>query len=462
MNLQNYLGDNSYVAITQKLVNNINTCQPQTIRGKKLIEDLQVKLNESTTPMVEIKSFETNAKELSSEDATLADTLKLIKAENAAGDFNYLINLAKEEHIINERNSGNPRPEQILADIEQLFNDPSNVVIEAIRNNLFDEKLNSELYVNLKNDLTINPNAVNDFPKSTNKIKKLNESTQVNLSGLQKYNPIAIKYPEADRNIFITQFNALTVETLDDKPQFKPVEVKLPASYEKLALALGGVNYNYHEDRFETTNGLWDFDLAIDNTGKVLLMDDDGPIEIPVNDLSGLFIETIKHLNNSDDVKMKMSTEADRFNVIANNYNKLIKLDSLSVVSDDANYIMMDNDISKPELIANNLTNQLAFDSFNSMVEQLNESFKSDCSSVFNQQLVFEQELIDESYAVKQQLNENQQTLNKLIESTQKVIDIAEDGSPAQIEAENELKQLNESLKLNIDDLRETMSKPLY
>lgn len=470
MDLNTYLGENSYPSIKQKLFESINNCTPETIRGKQMIDNLIVTLNESAIPMMEIKQFQTNAESVSKEDVKIKEILDFIKKENAAGDFNYLINLCKEEHLLNEKRSGVPAPEQTLTEINHLFDAPSNEVIKAIKNNLFGD-LSSDLYGEIRQELSNAPSIAPEtgFGKSVNKINKpkVDGLKQLNENGnLSVINPIAVKYVQLDANIYLTPFSAFSVEIDDNsKKVWKPVHAELPPSYNRLADALQVVEYDYDNNEFVGNSELWDFDIRINNEGIPQVVKGDNRIDVALEDLEGLFVETLsiptEKLKSNFDVATR---EADAFVALANNYNKLIKLDEISIVKNDNYFIVVDDAETKPNLITAKDTNQVSFDSFNHMVAQLNESFGigANVKNIFNDQLKNEIDLLAERNEVLMQLNENQSTLNQLIQSTESIKSAAEDGSPAKKRAIQELSKLNESLDINLKELQKLKQSKLY
>lgn len=456
--LKNYLGDKSYIAIKDKLIDGVMNCKPNTMRGQQLVSQLyeSVVTNNSVSPMMEIKSFQTNAEAVSKEDVSLAELLKFIKTEQSGGDFNYLINLCKEEHYANLKRNGITTPEKTVEDIMSYFNEPSNVIIEAIKNDLFSEKLNSNLYAELRNEFAIAPET--GFNKSSNKIKKLNESVLINANGLMKYNPIGIKYATPDVNHYITPD---TIVHKGPNGWAKSNDLELPTAFNALNVALIGVDYSYDTDKFMLSSE-WDFNMCIDSEGLCKITNNGEEIVVEKQDLPGLFAESLGFLPPEVNKELLMA-EADRFILIANNYSKLTKIDELSVIKNDNNFIVVDNNLDLPCCVDGKYGQQ-KFESFGSMVNTLNESFgdRLDNISGFADRLVFEQNLISERNNDINVLNENQQTLEALNKSAIKLKDKADEGSVVAQKADEEIEAIKLKTEENIEKLRNLQNKPLY
>lgn len=464
MKLVEYLGENSYPAIKQKLFESINSCKPSTLKGEKMLHELKVNLNESSTPMMQIKAFETNAESVSKEDVNLSEILKFISKTKEQGDFNFLINLCKEEHFANMRRMNVPTPEETLSEIEHLFDEPNNAVIEAINKNLFNG-IESQLYNDIKTDLT-NSDSISPetgFPKSKNKIQPmkgkgvvLNENT-----GLVKFNPVAVKYVQPDGNIYLTPFSALQ-SVKNNENKWQVVDVNLPPSYQKLSNALANLNYDYENDEFKTTEGLWDFDMCINSAGECeVSSEENGRKTIESNDLKEFFVESMNWAPDPT-LKDQMIEEADNFIALANNYNKLIKLDEISVIKNDNNYIVIDDNEKLPKLLVNSKTNEVSFDLFSKMIENLNESFGENVAPTFDSKLSTEADIITGRYAKREQLTKDKANLDMLIESTQKILSISDKDSPSFQKATKELKQLNEAMSLNFQEFDKLNIEKLY
>jgi len=454
MNLVDYLGEKSYPAIVGNIVDKIKQTQPKSIRGKELVNKLYESLQTSIIPMHEIKAFTTNAEEVSKEDLTLAELLKFIKKEESGGDFNYLINLAKEEHFANMKRDGIPTPEKTIEEIKHLFDEPSNAVIEAIRNNMFDKKLNSKIYNDLRNQFNLAPET--GFKKSTNKIRKLNESILLNDEGLVKYNPIAIKYMQPDKNYYITAHNVIT----KDGDKWQSVNIEIPEDFKALQRALQSIPYSYDKKQFQISDN-WDIPLAINADGKVVT---NNGTEVDKNDLQSLFIESIPFADLSKVSVDDLKSEADRFTMIANNIRKFLIVDDIDVYeNDNNNFVMVDRNIIKPEVIAINNDGSKVYDTFSEMVIELNENFNYNFANTFNQQLLFEANLLKEREERKVKIQSKLEDLKKLNEATKSIYDKAEQGSLAKRKAKIELKKLNESIDKFFTELQQlSMQNKLY
>ncbi len=462
MDLHEYLGADSYPVKVEKIKQKIAGTNVNSLRGQQLILELNENLQKyQDLPMMQIKAFQTNAEEVSREDVALMDLLKFIDKSHKSGDFNYLINLAKEEHIANERRAGVPSPEKSLQEFEHLFNEKSNVVVDAIKKGMFDG-LNSQLYNDLKTDLTNSPSIAPEtgLKKSKNPIRKTKLG---NINTLyESYQPLAVKYVQPEQDIYLTEFGNMIPETVDNVTVWKSVKnVSLPPTYSALNIAVKNANFDSDTDEIklvhDSVEDNWDFDIKIKPDGNVYLNDE---IQVNLKDLGGLFSETIA-LEPDKNVRDVMLIDADRFILLANNYNILTKLDEINVIKNDKFYIVVDNNSTKPELIASK-NGVLQFKSFREMVNQLNNEFGFESKSLFESQLNNETEIINQRQKDAEQLKQSQDDLNTLIKNTMVIRDAAEMGSPARLKADKELQKLNESLEDNFEKLTNLQNTPLY
>ena len=457
MDLNSYLGDNSYTAITKKIFESVRDCKPTTMRGQEMVSKLYESLGSSVSPMHEIKEFQTNAEAVSKEDVTLGEMLKFITKEQTGGDFNYLINLCKEEHYAKMKRNGISAPEKTLSDIAHLFDEPSNVVIEAIKNSLFDGKLDSNIYEELKNEYSIAPNT--GFSKSANKVRKLNESVLLNNNGLIKYNPIAIKFITPEKNYYITPDTLLS---RDDIGGWQKENLDLPPAYKALSIALRELPYSYDANEFRLSPE-WDFDMCIDNGGLCQISKDGGDkTVVEKSDLQELFTSSIGFAN-VDANKQALIAEADRFILLANNYNKLMRIDEIAVLRNENDFALLNENMDFP-MVIDSKNGPKKYQSFQGMMSNLNESFADnlDTLDVFRDRLLFENNLITEKNIELGRLDENNKNLQTLFEATNKVLKRAEVGSLVHNKANSEIKAINESIDANILKHKELETKPLY
>ena len=117
----NYLGPNSYPAIVSEIYQKLSAAKSESLQSNELIAKTLFQLNESITPMLDLKEFTTNAEVLAKHDATLKDILSFITKNIKSGDLNFLVNMAKEEHFKNLSRTGFPDVRATIEDIKGLF-----------------------------------------------------------------------------------------------------------------------------------------------------------------------------------------------------------------------------------------------------------------------------------------------------------------------------------------------------
>ena len=105
-------------AIREKM-ESVKTCE--TITGNELLGKAYRSLNESTTPILDLKEFTTNAEKVAEDDATLSDIVNFCKSKVKTGDLNFLINLCKEEHFKEMNRMYHPSPESTLESFKLMF-----------------------------------------------------------------------------------------------------------------------------------------------------------------------------------------------------------------------------------------------------------------------------------------------------------------------------------------------------
>ena len=137
------MANQDYKSVIEQIKQKFQEAQADTLQGSEMIDEIYQKLNESKTPMLEIREFITGAEKVAADDASLKDIIDFCKKKATTGDLNYIINLCKEEHFVNLKRAGHPSPEDTIKDIEKEFGQPAGIIEQGIKNGIFD-KLNSK------------------------------------------------------------------------------------------------------------------------------------------------------------------------------------------------------------------------------------------------------------------------------------------------------------------------------
>ena len=151
---QDLLGKSSYPGIVEAITEKIRNAQAETLSGSSLLTDMYAALNESQTPIMDLKPFITGGEKIASDDATIADVIDFCKKSITTGDLNFVINLCKEEHFKNMSRMNHPSPKDTVKDIQDVFDEPVSFIEQGIKSGLFDG-LQSKLLNSIKNDLGI-------------------------------------------------------------------------------------------------------------------------------------------------------------------------------------------------------------------------------------------------------------------------------------------------------------------
>lgn len=150
MELKDFLGEKSYPSIVHKIIERIKSAEADSKAGNKLISELYTKLNESATPMLCVKDFILNSGSI--KDSALQDVVEFCKEKAQSSDFNYIINVCKEEHLNNLDKLGIINPTETIKSQLSMFELPSDDVKKMIIRGKFDN-LNSPLLFKIKKSM---------------------------------------------------------------------------------------------------------------------------------------------------------------------------------------------------------------------------------------------------------------------------------------------------------------------
>lgn len=443
------LGTNSYSYIVKEIFDKIQKAEADTLEGTEILREMYANLNESITPMLDLKPFVTGAEKIAGNDTKLADILGFITKKVKTGyDLNFLINLCKEEHFKNLSRDGHPDPKSTIKSIETEFDKPGTVIEEGIKSGLFD-CLKSDLLGKIKNNLQ------NNEPE---RIDKLNESYIAD--GVYQYNPIGIKLDHPEKIVMLTESEVLEFDK--EKNTFVRLnesEIAIPAEHARLMTAINSCPYNPVNGTF-SLNESWDFKLNLMNNGTVMV--NDKPIK--KSDVKTFLLESVGvYTNDPTKVqnfnKINYLRDADNFIALMENSSKLVKISELTVMKNlNESYIMFAKDDINgncPKIISaskEGLGNKL-FESFNDMVQTINEVLETPITNLFESQLINEQKLIDERNEKIVSLNESQKQINEKLVKIGTLKKMADENSPAMDKLNEQEKKLNDKLAENIGHL---------
>lgn len=449
-NIITYLGNNSYPAILKNINESLMVAKCDTLVGEQLVSECYQKLNESKTPMLEIKEFVTKAEKIAGDDVKLKDIIDFCRKSFKGGDFNFLINLCKEEHFAELSRTGHPSPEQTISAYEKLLNEPSSVVQQGIANGIFDS-MKSELLKNVKQDIT--------------QEKPLNESSAEFKGSLVKYSPIGIKMEDMKNNrvLLLLESDVITfnhnTHSYHSLNESEIKELHIPEEYRRMMTAINSLSFNPATDKF-SLNESWDFNLEMDKNGSVMI--NNKPIK--KEEVRQLLLESIQTYTVNPDkignkfVRLNYMRDADNFLMLLENQDSLIKMDTIQTIKNlnENKYVLFDKDsvhnLSEPRILSSTVGEKL-FESYDEMIKEVSVILNESISELFTAQLNHEQTLINERNNKIVSLNEAQKTLNQKIVEVKNLKSMAEENSPAMIKLNEQENKLDGLLNQNISEL---------
>jgi hypothetical protein len=463
---KNYLGPKSYPGVVGAIHEAFTNAKPLTQTGKELVKRALVIMNESTTPILDLKEFTTNAEKVAPDDTGLMEIVDFARKEVQTGDLNCIINIAKEEHMQNERRTGNPDPAATLKSFNEMFGEPATVIEKGIKEGIF-RGMNSDLSNELHSIIA------GDGPsgKTKNKIVDptvhhegniLNESeTMFSPDGvLAMYPPIAVRAedPANNRILFLTESAVLTFdrtnETFFSLNESEYKDLNIPAGHRRLMTALTSLGYDPATEAF-SLNENWDFNLSINKDGKAVLSKNGNSTEIPDGEITTFLMESMD-IYERDKVagfnRINYTKDVDNFNVLLANHGKLTKLDKLRTIRNlnENTYITVDTrDKIVPTFITSTKGPQL-FESYGGLIDEALVILKESVADLFVPHIKNEQQFMAARQNKIEILNENQRDLNRLIGESENIKRFAEAGSPAMDRINENEKLLNEGLEKNL------------
>jgi len=445
------LGEKSYPVIVEQINEKIKNAQCSTLEGNQFLSKMFKTLNESSTPIMDIKPFITGAEKVADDDTTLKEVIDFCKKSITTGDLNFLINLVKEEHFQNLKRMHHPAPEATIKDIKEKFDEPAGVIEQGIRSGLFDN-LKSDLLNKIKVDLNI-------------ETKKLNESETMFKNSLISYNPVGIKIEDnKTNNIVLLLENAII--TYNEDKSFKSLDksqISISPEQNRLMTAINYCSYNPELNQF-SLNENWDFNMVLDSNGDVLIND----IQVKKEHLKDLLLESIqlyKKMPPNEEIsksfnETKYLKDADNFIMLVENQQHLIQFDNLVTIKNlnENEYIILSKDdvffTNNPEIITSSRNyNTKLYESYNLLIEDVNSCLKENISDLFEPQLINEKQILQERDNSIKNLNESISKINHKLKDISNLKNIAEENSPALTKLNEQENMLNKALDKKLNDL---------
>jgi len=459
----NYLGPNSYPGIVAQIANKIQSEKAITIAGNNVLSNMLTTLNESKTPMMDLKEFTTNAEKLAPNDAKLVDIINFIKGTVNGGDLNFLVNLAKEEHFKEMGRAGFPSVEDTIKEFESLFNETPSIIEQGIKNGLLD-KLQSNLLMDIKSELI--PEGKNKIIKKPEEVVMVINENQTLLNGdLVMYSPVAISMEDVKNNriLLLTESDVLSIDRgtkfFDRIPAEELNDLNIPEGHKRMMSAIQQLTYNPIEECF-SLNEKWDFDLKLNKKGELIILNENNQeSQLSKDDLTSFLMESIDVYQNNLKGFDKQSyiKDADNLILLTENHKRLIKIDNLKTIRNlnENTYVIVEpNSISNPKIIAGTgLKSSKEFESYVKLNENCNEILNNKLVGLFESQLEIEKEFTQDKFNNIQKLNEEQSELNQAIVETDNLLKIAEENSPAWEKLNETRKNLSDKLDVNLTNL---------
>lgn len=462
------LGPKSYPAIVEQIVERIRDAQANTMAGADYLRKVYEKLNESETPMMEIKQFITGAEEVAKDDAELSAIIDFCKQAATTADLNCLINVCKEEHLLNLKKSGHPNPEATIKELESEFNQNVSVIEKGIREGIFD-KLNSKLLNDIKAGLGIE---VNTAVTLNLKDKLFENDYQSNFGGVCKYTPIGIVAETLDnRTVLLTESDILSYDKEHEVYSKLNENETLPLikkEYKRLMEAVTSANYDPSTKIFSLTES-WDFHLELKDGVCRVGMYKENMKTIDSKDLSKMLFESL-NLYETGNVEVpnfnrdRFLKDADNIMYLMENADLIVEFDDLKVIRNlnENRYCLMDvrniKETNTPNILSIDGKCSESFKSFTSLCETMNiELHLKDTGfkmhSLFEHQLENEMDLINTRNNKLTELLEEQQELNNGIEKVRNLKKLADENSPTMDKLNEREELLNKQLSENIDSV---------
>jgi hypothetical protein len=467
-----YLGPNSYPAVIESIHTALFEAECETLTGRELVAGALKQMNESTTPILDLKVFTTNAEKVAPNDVKLMDVISFARNQVKNGDLNCLINIAKEEHIQEQSRTNMPTPEATIKNWEEIMNKPSSVIEEGIKNGLF-KGLESKLYMELDNILT--DDGAN---KSKNKVTPpedhyegniLNESAaSFSPSGnVAVYQPIGVRFEDLENNrvLMLTESAVLRYDR-NEKTFFSLNESEhnalvVPDKHRRLMNALTRLAYDPKEDTF-SLNENWDFQMSVKD-GEAFVTKNGKSVPVPSEDVPNLLMESLDvyAAENKKINRANYTMDADNLIMLLENWDRLNKIDTLRVVkslNEDKFFIVDVRENIIPTFVASSEGPKL-FENYTDLTKEALVMLKESVDQLFGTYLDKEATFYADRRQRIQTLTESQKNINHLIKNVEGLKRIAEDNSPAMDRLDEQEGLLKKGLDKNLKVLDRVMNQ---
>lgn len=434
------LGVGSYPSILFESIAKMDGANAQTIEGQELLEKTLTKTSKSLTPLLELHSFVTNAQTISGNDKTIGDVCDFLSKQFKGGDLNYLINLAKEQHIQTVAKNGFPFPAETLGKIKDLFGKPSKVIEQLINDGLF-ETLEGDIYTEIKSVVGLkdsNNKVSKNAGADMSKIKTLNEN-----HNLATYTPIGITFQDINDNTILLFENTSVV--IKDEKLSTTVLDSIPNKEARLMGALISLDKNYKDDSFGLAER-WDINVRVDKQGNAILTEQPKAIgiqpkaiKIANGDLKGLLSDTINYYETlivkpKGYDKEKYQLDADNLIQIFENHSRLVKMDGYTSLRNliDNSFVTYQNDTTKaPLVVANSGVETFVVESYNQLNNFIQQTINQNIGDVFQEQISNEQKFVENRYQDIYLLDEDAKEIDTLLKEVKQLKQISAEGSEA-------------------------------
>lgn len=456
-----------------------------THTGKQLFESFIPQLFESATPLMDLKAFKTNAQKVAPNDTKLMDVFKFVKKE--IGDnpsLNVLINLAKEEHFQNtNRVSTKQEVDDVVKSLGDIWQGGTSEIEQAMKAGLFKNlksNLAMELSLDIASGLKDTDNSVIEV-KSIDKKEKFVDTLYESIRNLVVTNPIGILFEAEgfENKLIATNGKVIQVINENDQLSYQSInqQVIIPEDKYKLISALEMLDVNEEKTIIKPTKE-WGFNVMINSDGQVILFDtineQEVNTEIDKVDLQQFFQDTLDMFTSSLSTEEIVSyqMDADNFIMVALNFdhltllNDVVKIQSLNenafVLIPEKHVIDQKITGDKMQIITSSSdNNSVEFPSYRELVNNINKKIgiktEDEVNLLFEYQLIGEQQEVFTKQQQINQLKEEQSELNKQIDNKNKLLQIAEENSPAYIKITNESEELHQKLNENINNLEKLL-----
>jgi hypothetical protein len=458
--LKKLVGNNSYPVVVSTIIEKLSQTEASTLSGSEYLRENLKKLNESETPMTELRAFITGAEKVAGDDVSLKELVNFCKksVDDAGGDLNFLINMCKEEHFSTLTRLNHPSPSSTIKDFKDSFNKPGSEIEEMIKAGVFDS-LKSNLLVSVKKAL--------ELKEPSKNIKTLNESANI-----INYSPVALRKEDIMNNKYVLFFESCAVEYDRTSKKYTALkETEVPEQIKNNLKSLNQTAFDVTSNTFSPA-GSWDFNITLDAVSGDICINNE---QITLDDARQLLLESVQAYESNPTMvdgfdKYQYLQAADNFINVCKNSDDLVTCDELNVLKNmnESSYVILDNRDSKPDMRPTiigssdvSAYNQV-FDTYSNMsdtIESILKNGKSNyscgVSKFFDSQIEKEIVMVGERDRKLVSLVESEKELSNAISDLKNLQQISETGSEAKEKIDSRLKRLDETLDETLKERNE-------